>query len=107
MASTSISAPTEERITLLFPPEKRALVRTLLSGPCGNDLPFMEQAGEAALERLHFAALKLSEGNLDKLYRAVELANRDGRDLLMAAGFGEDIKAHTSWLPQRTWKARV
>jgi hypothetical protein len=62
----------------------------------------VNSASEAASERLQFAALKLSEGNLDKLDRAVALAKIDWRDLLMAAGFGEDIKAHLAWLPQRT-----
>ena len=33
---------------------------------------------------------------------AVALAKRDWRDLLMAAGFGEDIHAHMSWLPKQT-----
>ena len=61
----------------------------------------MADASEAALERLQFAALKLSEGNLDKLDRAVALANRDWRDLLMAAGFGEDVDAHKSGTPEQ------
>lgn len=47
-----------------------------------------------------FSALKLSEGNLDKLNRAVDLANRDRRDL-MAAGFGERIDAPKSWTPKQ------
>jgi hypothetical protein len=46
--------------------------------------------------------LKLSEGNLDKLNRAVALAKTDWRDLLMAAGFGEDIKAHLAWPSEQT-----
>jgi hypothetical protein len=98
MNSSLISQQTEERIALLFPHEwQRALVRAALS-----EQPFVNSASEAASERLQFAALKLSEGNLDKLNRAVALAKIDWRDLLMAAGFGEDIKAHLAWLPQRT-----
>jgi hypothetical protein len=54
--------------------------------------PAVQNASEVALERFQFAALKLSDGNLDKLNRAVDLANRDWRDLLMAAGFGERIE---------------
>jgi len=65
-------------------------------------LPFVERVDDAKLERLQFAALRLSEGNLDKLNRAIALSNRDWRDLLMAAGFAEDINAHVSWVPGQT-----
>jgi hypothetical protein len=98
MASSPISQQTEERIALLFPHAwQRAIVRAALS-----EQPFVNSSGEAASERLQFSALKLSEGNLDKLNRAVALGKLDWRDLLMAAGFGEDIKAHLTWLPERT-----
>jgi hypothetical protein len=98
MNPSPISQKTEERIALLFPHEwQRALVRAALSRQ-----PFVNSTGEAASERLQFAVLKLSEGNLDKLNRAVALAKHDWRDLLMAAGFGEDIKAHLAWLPEQT-----
>ena len=90
---------TEKRIALLFPFEERAFVREVLSDHCGRNLPFIEHSDEVKLERVQFAALKLSEGKLDKLDRAVALAKRDWRDLLVAAGFAEDINAHLSWLP--------
>src|SRR5579863_1516236 len=68
MSSPPISQQTEERIALLFPLDwQRVLVRTILSEQCGSNLPLMKSASEAALERLQFAALKLSEGNLDRL----------------------------------------
>jgi hypothetical protein len=51
------------------------------------------------LERFRFSALKLSGGKLDKLRQAVELAQQDWRDLLMAAGFGDDVTEHERWLP--------
>jgi hypothetical protein len=101
MASSRISCATEKRIALLFPPDERALVRAILSEECGNNLPFLEHVDEVKLERFQFAALKLSEGKLDKLDRAVALAKRDWRDLLVAAGFAEDVNAHMSWLPEQ------
>ncbi len=55
---------------------------------CGNNLPFLENVDER-IERFQFAALKLSEGKLSELDRAIALAKADWRDLLMAAGFGE------------------
>jgi hypothetical protein len=39
-------------------------------------------------QRFQFAVLKLSEGKMDKLDEAIELAKVDWRDLLAAAGFG-------------------
>ncbi len=51
------------------------------------------------LERCHFAALRLSNGNLEALVEAIELAQTDYRDLLMAADFGKDVLAHLNWLP--------
>lgn len=102
VASSEVSQETEKRIALLFPLSERALVRSILSEQCGHNLPFMDHVDEAKLERFQFAALKLSEGKLDKLSRAVALAKRDWRDLLIAAGFAEDINVHRSWLPSRT-----
>jgi len=49
------------------------------------------------MERVRFAALKLSEGNTDKLLRAAQLAQRDWRELLVPAGFANDAEAHKSW----------
>jgi hypothetical protein len=104
MAASKLSTETEKRISLLFPPDQQQLVRTLLFEECGNNLPFLENLHEKRLERFQFAALKLSEGELDKLDRAIALAKADWRDLLMAAGFGNNVDAHRSWLPEQTWR---
>jgi hypothetical protein len=37
---------------------------------------------------------------LPALQRAIELAKADWRDLLVAAGFAEDIHAHEHWSPR-------
>ncbi len=51
------------------------------------------------MERLRFAAIKLSKGELNTLLDAIVLAQTDWRDLLVAAGFANDVHAHQSWLP--------
>jgi hypothetical protein len=84
----SSSAETEKRISLLSPPDQQQLVRNLLFEQCRNNLPFLENVDER-IECFQFAALKLSEGKLSELDRAIALAKADWRDLLMAAGFGE------------------
>ena len=59
----------------------------------------LEKLDMFQMDRFRFAALKLSEGKLSTLVAAVDLAKRDWRDLLMAAGFGEDVTEHERWLP--------
>ncbi|NKB34306.1 MAG: hypothetical protein GKR91_14540 [Pseudomonadales bacterium] len=50
-------------------------------------------------ERVRFAVLKLSNGNLAQLERQIEEAAVDFRDILVAAGFAERVDAHLEWLP--------
>lgn len=97
--STSLSAATVDHIEALFPPELREQVRELLSRQCGSNLSFCENRDEFQLERVRFAALKLSKGNLRELQKAVKLAQTDWRDVLMAAGFAHDLNAHKKWSP--------
>ena len=66
---------------------------------CGNNLPFLERLNEYELERFRYAALKLSNGRLEQLRCATDIANLDWRDLLMAARFGENVDSHREWLP--------
>lgn len=49
------------------------------------------------LDRIRFAALKTSRGDLRKLVDALALSKIDYRDLLMAADFGFDTEAHERW----------
>lgn len=95
--SGRLSPKTVEHINALFAPECREGVADLLSLQCGNNLPFCEESDEVQLERVRFAALKLSKGDLRELKKAVKLAQTDWRDLLMAAGFGNDVNAHKKW----------
>jgi len=97
--SLRLSQETERRIAVLFPPSSRSEVSELLIHQCGNNLPFCQNQDEFQLERVRFSALKLSVGNIDKLKDAINLAKQDWRDLLVAAGFADDITAHRRWVP--------
>jgi hypothetical protein len=102
-SSIPLSAETIGRLHLVFRRENRPEAERLLVEECGASLPGLYRASDCtpeSLERLRFAAMKLSGGQLDKLQQAIELANKDWRDLLMAAGFGEDCNAHHRWLPR-------
>jgi hypothetical protein len=75
------------------------LAELVLTIDCGNNLPFMEHHDSTGLERIRFAALKVSDGQLERLEEAVRLAQIDWRDLLVAAGFEYDVYAHLDWWP--------
>jgi hypothetical protein len=97
MSSVQLTPKTERRVELLFPPGDREAVRAMLLEECGTNIPGWESAG---LERLHFAVLKISDGDLAKLHRAINLAKSDFRDVLVWAGFGEP-DAHRRWRPHQ------
>src|ERR1700685_1763695 len=89
MPDPELSPETIRRLDILFAPGDRESAKALLQ-QC-------ETVRES--ERLRFAALKVSDGNLALLESAVKLAQVDFRDLLMAADFGE-VDAHRKWQPK-------
>ena len=92
-----LSAATWDKVRKLFAPAEQQAVGDLLINSCGTNLPFCENSDERALERIRFAVLKLSDGDLSQLQRWVDEAQVDWRDVLMAAGFGHSLSAHTQW----------
>jgi hypothetical protein len=99
MFKSALSVETQRRLEILFREDDRAEATRLLVEECGNNLPSCEDADEQDLERIRFAALKLSGGDLARLTKAVQSAKCDWRDLLGAAGFGYDTQAHKRWIP--------
>jgi|SRR5579862_3686643 hypothetical protein len=101
---TPLSEAVCERIDTLFAPECREAARKLIEEKCGADLPLSGWMGREAsgFDRIRFAVLKLSGGDLSRLEREIAAAQYDWRDTLMAAGFGEDISAHLRWKPNET-----
>lgn len=97
--SNRISPGTQRRIDILFPVEDREEVARLLVQECGTNLPFLNNLDEHGLERFRFATLKLSDGKIAKLKKAIQLAKTDWRDLLVAAEFADDVRAHEYWMP--------
>jgi hypothetical protein len=96
-AMAVLSEATWEKVREMFPSGQDSEVAKLLQTECGNNLPFLEKETPYGLERVRFAALKLSEGSMEKLGAAVKLANADWRDLLVAAGFADSVDAHKHW----------
>lgn len=99
MHGVALSDETRQRLNATFPVEVREEAEALLVEECGANLPFQQNASSDDLERIRFAALKLSRGTIDGLRDAVQEAQDDWRDLLVAADFAEDIHAHRKWTP--------
>ena len=95
-----LSSETRIRLEALFSKEEQPYAAKLLMEECGDGLPLTNHANEDFWDRIRFAVLKLSSGNLKKLKQEIDGANHDWRDTLMAAGFGHDVNAHRSWFPK-------
>jgi hypothetical protein len=81
-----LSRATKHRIRALFAPGDWSTVEELLIHRCGNTLPFLDASHGRLAERIRFAVLKLSGGTLEDLRRAIDEAQVDWRDTLVAAG---------------------
>ena len=92
-----LSARTKELVEIFFSVKDKSEASQWLEEECGNNLPSCGQQDEHGMERIRFAAIKLSKGNVLKLLEAIDVARMDWRDLLMAADFGFDVNAHENW----------
>jgi hypothetical protein len=86
-------------IEILFTSEERETVTKILSEECNGER--LLSSSEDSIERIQLAVLKLSNGEMDKLLAAVELAQLDWQDALVLAGFGNDAEAHTIWAEEK------
>ena len=100
-----LSTKTRTHVAQLFAPEQQLDVTHRLEEFCAESLCIGEPPSPESLERVRFAVLKLSDGDIDALCRAIELARSDWRDLLVAAEFANDCEAHQGWSPEPKWRA--
>jgi hypothetical protein len=94
-----ISQETMKRIRALFSPEQWRFVEDYLLNECGDNLPNIAPSYHELAERIRFAVLKLSNGDMNKLKEWTADAAHDWRDTLMSAGFGTSLDAHLLWNP--------
>lgn len=94
-----VSPRTRSHIERMFDGEDRARVEESLIENCGDDLPLWHDKTPEGLERIRFAVLKLSAGELDRLDVFIREAQTDWREVLVAAEFAEDVQAHLKWSP--------
>jgi hypothetical protein len=83
-------------IESLFASNERETITKIMIEECNAEKIYA--SSEAGVERIQLAVLKLSDGDTDKFLAAVELAQIDWRDVLVAAGFGDDTEAHLEWV---------
>ena len=82
----------QRKIEVLFPESERAEAARLVLEECAN-MPFVNF--RSTLFYVRAAVLKMSEGRLDELRRAIAL--RDWRDILVFSGFQSRQRAD-AWL---------
>jgi hypothetical protein len=102
MSRLVISEKTRSLVARMFPLTEHETVVDLLETRCGAELPLMSGDMSPLLERIRFAVLKLADGSLPALKRALALATSDWRDVLVAAGFADSLSAHEIWFNERT-----
>lgn len=69
----------------------------MLEDEIGQSIPFCESANSEDMQRIRFAVIRLLYERGMKESDVLNLARTDWRDLLMAAGFGYDVRAHLLW----------
>lgn len=94
---SELSPNTEYLVHTLYKSREAKEVGDILEIECGTEALDCDGWTPIQMERIRFAVLKLSIESETGLDDAVNLANTDWRDLLMAAGFGEDLNAHEKW----------
>lgn len=102
-----LSPLTKQHVAALFAPADVDEAEELLLRECAENLPLVSDPTPTGLERLRFAAIRLSDGALPRLRDAIALAKTDWRDLLVGADFADDVHAHRSWQPRRLEPALV
>lgn len=91
---------TIQLVNILFEEDDREEVIELLEKECADNLPFHNKATPVNMERIRFAAIKVSSGQINKLYGAVDLAQKDWRDLLVYSGFANSDNDHEVWVSE-------
>ena len=76
--------------------------RTALGLVGAIKFPLIEALNEVDIERIESAVLRISQGSIEKLQSAIDLAELDWRDVLVAAEFANDLSAHKAWLMERS-----
>ena len=92
-----LSPTTQKLIAHMFAEDEREEVERWLETECADNLPLVGEPDPESLERIRFAVLRASNGELDRIPDLITLAQKDWRDLLVTAGFATSTKEHQLW----------
>ncbi len=94
---SELSPNTEYLVHTLYKSREAKEIGDILEIECGTESLGCDDWTPVEMERIRFAVLKLATESDSGLDNALKLVTTDWRDLLMVAGFGEDLKAHEKW----------
>jgi hypothetical protein len=80
----NLSRKTEKIVKSMYGRDEANEVERLLIDHCSNNVPGCRDWSEENLERIWLSVLKVSNGNIRELQRAIALANTDYRDLFVS-----------------------
>jgi hypothetical protein len=99
MPGVPLTPPLAAKLAMVFAPGDAAEATRMLVEECGLNLPLVRS--EVLVERVRCAVVKLSRGSLERLTASVRDAQRDWRDVLVWADFGNDLAAHLRWMEEQ------
>jgi len=94
---SELSESTKKLVHVLYESREALEMCDILENECGTEALSSEGWSPSQMERIRFSVLKLVKENRMEIDSAVELAQKDWRDLLMSAGFSADTTAHEKW----------
>ncbi len=94
---SALSKRTKDLIHRLYKSREALEVCDIIENECGTESLSCDGWTSEQMERIRFGVLKLAHENTLELNAALSLAQTDWRDLLMSAGFGQDLNAHEKW----------
>ena len=94
-----LSPETRRKLKRVFREEDQGDAKRLLVNECADNLPLAGNTDEFKSERIRFAVMRLSKGNIEDLKNQIHAAQQDWRDVLLAAGFANNVDEHKRWNP--------
>ena len=94
---SELSQNTKSIVHALYKSREALEVCDILENECGTEALSCDGWSPTQMERIRFAVIQLAKENSMSLDSAIELAQKDWRDLLMVAGFGNELNAHNEW----------
>ena len=94
---SELSQNTLNLVYSLYETSEAQKVCERLDNECGTEALLCEGWTPRQMDRIRYAVLRLATEKDMCLDSAINLAKSDWRDLLLAAGFGNDLDAHEKW----------